>query len=73
MLLTKRSELSGEEHTMDLPITKEDLERYERGEGLIHVIFPHLTATQREFIMTGNTEEEWEDLFKDMPEQKTVG
>jgi hypothetical protein len=66
--VTRTSVLSGTVRTLELPITQEDLDRYERGEGLIQQIFPNLTADQREFIKTGITKEEWDDLFKDRPE-----
>ena len=31
---------------------------------LIQNVFPHLNAGQREFIMTGITDDEWEAAFK---------
>ena len=37
----------------------------ERGEGHIQNIFPHLTPGQREFIMTGITDDEWDETFKE--------
>lgn len=65
MLVTRKSIVSGKVRTKDLPIEKEDLESYERGEGLIQDIFPNLTPDQREFIQTGITEDEWDSLFKE--------
>jgi len=46
---------------MELPITNEQLNRWEQGE-LIQNVFPDLTPDQREFIMTGITGEEWKTL-----------
>lgn len=63
MLITKTSPVSGETHTMDLPVTQEQLDRYSRRDGLIQHIFPHLSAEQREFIQTGITPEEWNVIF----------
>lgn len=63
MLLTKKSPMSGKEHTMDLPITEEDLMLYENGSQCIQDAFPMLTASQREFILTGIIDEEWDELF----------
>lgn len=64
MLITKISQFSGKPHSMELPITQEQLERWTRGEDLIQRIFPNLTADQREFLMTGVTKEEWDEAFK---------
>jgi len=63
MLLTKKSAFTGRMHTMDLPITEEELHAYETGSCVIQNFFPHLNADQREFIMTGVTKEEWDATF----------
>jgi len=58
--ITRVSILSGKSTTMDLPVTEEQLSRYEQGE-FIQKAFPHLSADQREFIKTGITPDEWRD------------
>lgn len=63
MKIVRTSMLTGQVRTKDLPITQEELDRYERGEIVQHV-WPHLSANDREFIMTGITEEEWNESFK---------
>lgn len=63
MYITRTSLLSNITRTLDLPITKEQLDEYHKGEGLIQNIFPNLTADEREFIMTGCIPEEWDDAF----------
>lgn len=63
MKVIRRSSLSGKMHTMDLPITQEEITRWEAGE-LVQNVFPYLTPFQREFLMTGVTEEEWENTFQ---------
>lgn len=60
MKITRVSILSGKSTTMDLPVTEEQLSRYEQGE-FIQKAFPHLSADQREFIKTGITPDEWRD------------
>jgi hypothetical protein len=60
MKITKISMISGKENTLDLNITEEQLTRYNAGDGLIQNIFPDLTPGEREFLMTGITEEEWD-------------
>jgi hypothetical protein len=63
--ITKTSIISGTTRTIELPITQDQLERWQRGEDLIQNIMPDLTPEQREFVMTGVTSEEWDDTFKD--------
>jgi hypothetical protein len=67
MWITRKSQLSGKEHTLDLDVTEEQLQAFGRG-GLVQDAFPLLTASQREFILTGITSEEWDETFKEEPE-----
>jgi hypothetical protein len=59
MKITKKSILTGVTRTMDLPITEAQYAAYYAGADLIQRILPHLTIAQREFLMTGITDEEW--------------
>lgn len=56
MIITKVDPISKKSNTMDLDITVNQWERYlnrfETNE-LIQDIFPHLTSTEREFLITG--------------------
>lgn len=61
--VTRKSMLSGKTHTMDIPVSEEELEDYYNSFARIQDIFPHLTDNQREFIMTGSTPEEWDQVF----------
>ena len=62
MKITRTSIFSGIERTLDLPITQEQLAEWEAG-GLIQKVMPDLTTSQREFVMTGVTDEEWDNEF----------
>jgi len=62
MRITRVSEATGRSHTMELPVTPEQLLVYEEG-ALVQIAFPHLTPAQREFVKTGITEEEWAAIF----------
>lgn len=64
MKLTRTSPFSGKVNTMELDITPEQLERWRNGE-LIQRVFPHLTPSEREFIMTGITDDEWPEEPED--------
>jgi len=61
MEITRKSMMSGIVRTRDLPITAEQLIAWERG-VLAQDAFPNLSAGDREFIMTGITDEEWDTL-----------
>ena len=64
MLVTKISQLSGKVHTMDLDITVEQVNSYSSGRIKVQDAFPHLKPHEREFILTGITEEEWDALVE---------
>ena len=62
MRVMKRSIFSGKIHEMDLPITLDQLDRWNNGE-LIQNVFTNLSDDEREFLMTGITPEEWDEVF----------
>jgi hypothetical protein len=62
MKITRMSPFSGIEHTKDIDITEEQIARWHGGENIQNVV-PHLSAGDREFLMTGITDAEWEDVF----------
>ncbi|MDE2426302.1 MAG: hypothetical protein KGO96_10400 [Elusimicrobia bacterium] len=62
MKITRKSPHSGITQTRDLPITPEQWRHYQRGE-LIQRCFPNLSDGDREFILTGYTEEDWDAIF----------
>lgn len=62
MEITKTSPFTGIRHTMDLPITQDQIDKWHEGE-LIQNVFPFLTPGQREFLKTGITPEEWNETF----------
>jgi len=66
MKISKISQLSGKESTMELNITQEELYRVEnrfQTKELIQNIVPQLSMSEREFLMTGITSTEWELMF----------
>jgi len=62
MLITRKSMMSGKDHTLDLPVNQAQLDAYAAG-ALVQDAFPHLDADDREFIKTGITAEEWQEMF----------
>lgn len=63
MLITKTSPLTGKENTMDLPITQEQLDYWKSSRKVIQEVFPNLSAVEREFLISGYTEEDWQMMF----------
>ena len=64
MLIERMSMFTGITRSMELPITKEQWDAFENG-ALVQDAFPHLSPDEREFIITGMTKEEWDDIFRD--------
>lgn len=64
MLITRKSMLSGIERTIEIPVTKEQIDKWESG-ALAQEAFPNITPAQREFIMTGVTDDEWDSAFSE--------
>jgi hypothetical protein len=63
MLVTRTSIFSGKITTMDLPVTQEQLDRWQLRRELIQNVFPELSAAEREFLMSGVTTAEWDAMF----------
>lgn len=64
MIITRKSIISGIERTKEINVTEEELSRITNGEHIQNVV-PHLSPSDREFIMTGITDQEWEDNLPD--------
>ena len=62
MLITKTSVITGKENTLNLPITDEQLRQWQSG-GLVQDVFPNLDISQREFLISGTTQQEWQETF----------
>ena len=63
ILLERKSPKTVKVNSMILDTTKEALDSYYAGEGLIQVIFPQLNENEREFIKSGYTAEDWDEIF----------
>jgi len=64
MYISKHSMLTGDEHTMDLNVTPRQIKAWQEG-TLIQNAMPNLTSVEREFIMTGITKDEWDNLMEE--------
>ena len=62
MKITRVSPFSNKKTTLELDVTARQIASWERGE-LIQDAMPNLTPDEREFIKTGVTPDEWDDIF----------
>jgi hypothetical protein len=62
MKVTRTSVFSGVTHTMELPITPEQLMAWRHHKTLIQDAMPQLSDDEREFLLTGTSSEEWDTL-----------
>ena len=62
MKITAKSQLTGSTNTMDIDVTVEQIQNWQKSGKLVQEVFPNLTAAEREFLMTGITPEEWDRL-----------
>lgn len=67
MLVERTSFLTGITRTLDIEVTQEQVDAWNNG-MLIQNAMPHLSADDREFLLTGATPDEWDEAFKDEEE-----
>lgn len=67
MRITRTSKISGTTRTKEIAITQAQLRELEdpQRKRLIQQICPDLSPADREFLLTGITEEEWENMWAD--------
>jgi len=61
MIIERRSEITGAYREMEIDVCPQQIKEWEEGR-LIQDAMPNLTPSEREFIMTGTTDEEWETM-----------
>ena len=64
MLIKRKSPFSGEDNEREIEVTEVQMELWQSG-MCIQNAMPHLSADDREFLMTGITSEEWDETFKE--------
>jgi hypothetical protein len=64
MKITRKSITSGVVRTLDLPISEDQIREWNNGK-MIQDAMPNLSPSEREFVMTGIVQEEWDRLFKE--------
>ena len=64
MFITRREPFTGLINTREIDVTWEQWDSWLHGEPIQNAM-PNLTASEREFILTGITDELWDELFED--------
>lgn len=62
MLIKMSSMLTGKIHEREIDVTPEQLKKWREG-MLIQDAMPHLSADDREYLISGATPEEWDKAF----------
>jgi hypothetical protein len=63
MKITKTSSLTGVKHTQEIDVTFAQLWQIDNRTDLIQRIVPNLLPSEREFLRSGITNEEWIRAF----------
>ena len=64
MLIIRKCPITGVQNKKEIDVTEEQLKSWHEG-TLIQDAMPDLTASEREFIMTGITDEVWNTTVTD--------
>ena len=70
MLITRKSSYSGIERTLDLNVNQEQIDAWQNG-ALIQNVMPQLSPDEREFLITGITNSEWQEAFSNIDDELT--
>ena len=62
MKITMTSMISGKSRTRDIDITQEQVDSWKKGK-MIQDVMPDISPSDREFLITGVTAEEWDEAF----------
>ena len=66
MKITRKSVVSGLEHSKEIPVNPEDYVMWSMGLGNIEDLMPYLNDEDKEFILSGIVKGEWEKAFHDI-------
>ena len=62
MIIAKVSPLTGRLNTMDIDVSEAQLSAWQGG-TLIQDAMPKLSAEERDFIISGSTQADWDNMF----------
>ena len=62
MIIRRISPVTGKENAREINVTQEQIDRWQTG-ALIQNVMPELSASDREFLISGCTDEDWKTLY----------
>jgi hypothetical protein len=65
MIIKRKSVISGIERIRNIPVNPEDYAMWEKGYGNIQDLMPYLNDSDREFILSGIVDSEWDNVFSE--------
>ena len=68
MKITRSSSLTGETATKEIDVTAAQIASWEGGE-LAQNAFPNASPSEREFIMSGYTDFDWDEMFREVDDE----
>lgn len=72
MEITKKDPFTGQDNTLNIDVTPEQLKAWESGDVAIQVALAHLTPDEREFLMTGITPDSWDTYVKEETQESVL-
>lgn len=69
MYIKRKSVISGIERTRSIPVNPDDYIAWQAGLGSVQDLMPYLSDSDREFILSGITAEEWDEMFADVNDE----
>lgn len=69
MYIKRKSVISGIERTRSIPVNPDEYIAWQAGLGSIQDLMPYLSDNDREFILSGITPDEWDEMFADTDEE----
>ncbi len=70
MWIKRTSAITGIERTRNIPVNPDDFFLWKNGDVNIQDSMPYLTDSDREFILSGITDDEWDDIFSEQIEDE---
>ena len=52
--------------TLEIPISEQQYQDFINGKDHIQNLCPHLSASEREFLLTGMTDAEWDEMCEEI-------
>jgi hypothetical protein len=68
MKITRTSPLTGNTATKEIAVTSQQIAAWEGGE-LAQNAFPNASPSEREFIMSGYTDFDWDEMFREIDDE----